>query len=110
MIMKTTDADVAAPPHAVLEDTDIVQKIRAGETALFEVLMRRRPALRSCRGRRMGADADVLVAAAPTGDRHECPVCRGTWIRIVHDRLRTVLRCMRCGERFTVPPARECHG
>jgi RNA polymerase sigma-70 factor (ECF subfamily) len=41
MRMKLVDADVASSPLALLPDTDIVRKIRDGETALFEVLMRR---------------------------------------------------------------------
>jgi RNA polymerase sigma-70 factor (ECF subfamily) len=39
--MKLLDSDVASAPLAVLPDTEIVRKIREGETALFEVLMRR---------------------------------------------------------------------
>ena len=41
MNMKLLDSDVASAPLAVLPDTEIVRKIREGETALFEVLMRR---------------------------------------------------------------------
>ena len=41
MSMKLLDSDVASSPLAVLPDTEIVRKIRDGETALFEVLMRR---------------------------------------------------------------------
>jgi len=41
MNMKLLDLDVASAPLAVLPDTEIVRKIREGETALFEVLMRR---------------------------------------------------------------------
>jgi RNA polymerase sigma-70 factor (ECF subfamily) len=41
MRMKLVDSDVASSPTAVLPDTEIVRKIREGETALFEVLMQR---------------------------------------------------------------------
>lgn len=41
MSTKLVDTDVASSPLAALADTDIVRKIRDGETALFEVLMRR---------------------------------------------------------------------
>ena len=41
MSMKLLESDVASSPLAVLPDTEIVRKIRDGETALFEVLMRR---------------------------------------------------------------------
>jgi len=36
-------------------------------------------------------------------DRHDCPACHGTWIRMVaHDRTGIALRCVRCGCRFTL--------
>jgi RNA polymerase sigma-70 factor, ECF subfamily len=41
MSMKLFDTGVAPSAVAVLPDTEIVEKIRDGETALFEVLMRR---------------------------------------------------------------------
>ena len=41
MSTKLVDTDVASSPLAVLVDTDIIRKIRDGETVLFEVLMRR---------------------------------------------------------------------
>jgi RNA polymerase sigma-70 factor, ECF subfamily len=41
MSMKMVEAHVALSPIVVLSDMEIVQKIRDGETALFEVLMRR---------------------------------------------------------------------
>jgi RNA polymerase sigma-70 factor (ECF subfamily) len=39
--MKLVDTDVTSSPLAMLPDSDIVRKIRDGETALFELLMRR---------------------------------------------------------------------
>src|SRR4051812_20835685 len=41
MNTKLVDTDVASFPLAALADTDIVRRIHDGETALFEVLMRR---------------------------------------------------------------------
>jgi RNA polymerase sigma-70 factor (ECF subfamily) len=41
MSMKLVDTSVASSPTAVLPDMEIIRKIRQGETALFEVLMRR---------------------------------------------------------------------
>jgi hypothetical protein len=40
-------------------------------------------------------------------DRHDCPACHGTWIRMVtHDRTGIALRCVRCGCRFTLAAGR----
>jgi len=42
MDMETVESGmVASPPAAGLPDTDIVRRVRAGEAALFEILMRR---------------------------------------------------------------------
>jgi DNA-directed RNA polymerase specialized sigma24 family protein len=60
MSMKLMESDVASSPLAVLPDTAIVRKIRDGETALFEVLMRRhnQRVYRAVRAV-MNAEADV---------------------------------------------------
>ena len=60
MSMKLVESDVASSPLAVLLDTEIVRKIRNGETALFEVLMRRhnQRVYRAVRAV-MNAEADV---------------------------------------------------
>src|ERR1051325_3473535 len=55
---------------------------------------------------RLDEDCAVPIDATATGDRHDCPRCRGAWIRIVmHDRKQLVLGCLRCGEWFSVPSA-----
>jgi RNA polymerase sigma-70 factor (ECF subfamily) len=41
MDMETLASDVVSPGFAVLPDTEIVRRVRAGENALFEILMRR---------------------------------------------------------------------
>ena len=42
MDMRTLDSDVAAsPPASTLPDAEIVKRVRAGDRALFEILMRR---------------------------------------------------------------------
>jgi hypothetical protein len=49
-------------------------------------------------------DVAVLIGAAASGDRRDCPRCRGAWIRmIVQDRTQIVLRCMRCGDHQSHP-------
>jgi len=41
MDMETLASDVVSPGFAVLPDTEIVRRVRAGENALFEILTRR---------------------------------------------------------------------
>jgi RNA polymerase sigma-70 factor (ECF subfamily) len=40
MLMETRASGVV-PPVAALSDTEVVRRVRAGESALFEILMRR---------------------------------------------------------------------
>src|SRR6476659_9489144 len=40
MVMETSTAAIG-PPAAGLPDTEVVRRVRGGETALFEILMRR---------------------------------------------------------------------
>ena len=41
MDMETLASDVVSPAVTALPDTEIVRRVRAGENALFEILMRR---------------------------------------------------------------------